>query len=64
MGISINMPDEIFDERARYLGNMDELMLEMYGEYSNTGGDFMLESPFSFGFIESAGYFQKENSTD
>ena len=32
MAVSENVPDEIFNERAQYLGNIDELLFEIYDE--------------------------------
>ncbi len=40
MAVSKKIPDEIFNERAQYLGNIDELLFEMYDEEvlrKNTG---------------------------
>lgn len=64
MGISINMNDEIFSERAPYLGNIDELMLEMHGEHSDMG--LLNESPFYgiTGLFGLASHFQEEDSTN
>lgn len=32
MAVSGNVQDEIFNERAQYLGNIDELLFEIYNE--------------------------------
>lgn len=63
MGISTNMNDEIFSERALYLGNIDELVLEMHSEHSDMGTGLLNESPF-YGITGLASHFQEENSTN